>query len=156
MSWLYHSPFSPTVLPVVGLTRCISPHARQVRPTKISSPAPSDSSSSGAKPCTRSPVFGQRKMNGGIQPMLKVVLITLNSTTITRPSLLSFETGQAIFKNARDKGRGPATPTSATWSYTADEAPPPSRTGRVTSSHGDASVTDVVARARERIAALRN
>ncbi len=29
---------------------------------------PSDSSSSGAKLCTRKPIFGQRKMNGGIHP----------------------------------------------------------------------------------------
>jgi hypothetical protein len=61
----YHWPFSTTVLPVVGLTRCADPHARQPAPTKTSSLAPWDSSCSGAKPCTRKPVFGQRKMNQG-------------------------------------------------------------------------------------------
>jgi hypothetical protein len=64
---LCHSLLSPDVLPVFGLTRCTDPHARQVTPTKTSS-ASSDSPSSPANPCTRNPVFGQRKMNGGIRP----------------------------------------------------------------------------------------
>jgi hypothetical protein len=47
-----YSLLSPAVLPVFGLTKCSLPHARHVTPTKTS-PASSDASSSGAKPCTR-------------------------------------------------------------------------------------------------------
>jgi hypothetical protein len=41
---------------------------RQVTPTKSSSVS-SDSPSSPANPCTRKPVFGQRKIDGGIEPL---------------------------------------------------------------------------------------
>src|SRR6266436_8741109 len=58
LTFRFYSLFSPAVLPVFGLTRCTDPHARQVTPTKTSPPALSDSSSSGAKPCTWKPVFG--------------------------------------------------------------------------------------------------
>jgi hypothetical protein len=52
-----YSLLSLGVLPVFGFTKCTIPHARQVMPTK-KSPAPSDWSSPGAKPCTRKPVLG--------------------------------------------------------------------------------------------------